>query len=242
MPGIWDAAQLDGSPMDINQLLTVGLTGGIGSGKSTVASILGELGAAVIDADLIAHQLTVPDGGAMDEIRLAFGEKFVDARGALNRQLMREKAFGDPSIKARLESILHPRIRVEISRALAAVATEKGIQPTGVGHAERAPVYAVLVLPLLFETNAYTRLLSRVLVVDCPESRQIRQVVHRSAIAVDEVRRIMAAQIPRALRLQLADDILCNTSTTETLQEAAHGLHTHYCALARRRVEGGMAV
>src|SRR5258706_8934 len=100
MPGIWDAAQLDGSPMDINQLLTVGLTGGIGSGKSTVASILGELGAAVIDADLIAHQLTVPDGGAMDEIRLAFGEKFVDARGALNRQLMREKAFGDPSIKA----------------------------------------------------------------------------------------------------------------------------------------------
>lgn len=227
--------------MDASHLFVVGLTGGIGAGKSTVANLLEALGATVIDADLIAHRLTAPEGEAIAAIRATFGNEMIDDRGALNRRLMREKAFSNPSAKIRLEAILHPLIRAEVGRTLAALEVDGTRLLSTDTRPNHKPIYAVLVLPLLFETSSYVRMLHRILVIDCPESGQIRQVVNRSALAIDEVKRIMASQVPRALRLQLADDILSNTGTSDVLQVAARALHARYCALALQCVVHGTA-
>lgn len=194
----------------------VGLTGGIGSGKSAAASLFASLGATVVDTDVIAHQLTGPTGPAMPALKAAFGKAIAAADGSLDRPAMRRLAFSDPSARARLETILHPLIREE-SRRLCEVADG---------------AYVVLVVPLLLESNDYRQRVQRVLVVDCPETSQISRVMSRSGLPEDEVRRIMAAQVSRAQRLAAADDVIENGGSLEDLKTQVQALHQSYLKLA----------
>lgn len=195
----------------------VGLTGGIGSGKSTAAALFAELGAAVIDTDAISHELTQPGGRAIDAIREAFGAGYIAADGSLDRPRMRERVFSDPAAKSRLEAILHPLIR---ERSRADVAAAK--QP-----------YAVLVVPLLLETGAYRDVTHRVLVVDCSEAKQVERATRRSRLSTAEVQAIMATQLPRAERRARADDVIDNDGGMESLRRQAGELHVKYLSLAR---------
>ena len=197
----------------------VGLTGGIGSGKSTVAERLRALGAAVVDTDEISRHLTGPAGAAMADLRRAFGDRFVAADGSLDRDAMRALAFEDPAARGRLEGILHPAIRAEADRRLA-VATGP---------------YALLVVPLLFETRGYLDRVARTLVVDCPESLQLERTMRRSGLAEAQVRSIMAAQWPRWRRLQVADDVIWNGSTPEALAPQCERIHAEYAKNAHAR-------
>jgi dephospho-CoA kinase len=197
----------------------IGLTGGIGSGKSTAARMFGELGAAIIDTDEIAHELTAAGGGAMPAIRERFGSDFLTQSGALDRARMRLLVFGDEDSKKILESILHPLIRAETVTRIAA---------------SRRP-YVVAVVPLLLETGAYRELTDRVLVVDCPEAEQVHRVMQRSGIAEGDVRAIMAAQLPRAERLARADDVLENIGSIANLRRQVARLHAKYLELASQR-------
>lgn len=196
---------------------SIGLTGGIGSGKSTVADLFAAHGAAVIDTDLIAHQLTVAGGCAIEAIKLAFGADFIAASGAMDRTKMREAVFADPSEKKRLEAILHPLIRAETEHAAA--------------QAEGA--YLLFVVPLLVESGLWKQRLSRVLAIDCSEETQIRRVMHRNKLTEPQVRAIMATQAPREARLAAADDIIINDSDTTALAPQIQRLHDLYIALAR---------
>jgi dephospho-CoA kinase len=196
---------------------TVGLTGGIGSGKTTVAQRFAALGAAVVDTDEISRALTGAGGAAMAALREAFGERFVTAEGALDRAAMRALAFEDPLARAKLEAILHPAIRAEADRALAAA---------------RGP-YAVLVVPLLFETGGYAKRVDRTLVVDCPEEVQVERAARRSGLASADVRAIMDAQWPRWRRLQAADDVVWNGGEAAALDAQCTALDARYRALAR---------
>ena len=191
----------------------VGLTGGIGSGKSTVAALLKSMGAAVVDTDDISHRLTGPGGAAMGAIRAAFGSGYVTSGGALDREAMRSLVFADPKARARLESILHPAIR----RAADAELTQV-----------RGP-YALVVIPLLFETRGYLERLARVLVVDCPEFLQVKRTAARGGLLEDEVRAIMAAQWPRWRRLQMADDVVWNGGEEAALRPQCERVHLSYC-------------
>ena len=195
----------------------VGLTGGIGSGKSTVAERLAALGASVVDTDEISRHLTGPAGAAMDQVRKSFGERFVARDGSLDREAMRALAFEDPAARSRLESILHPAIRDEADRRLAGA---------------RGP-YALVVVPLLFETRGYLDRVERTLVVDCPEALQVERTMRRSGLAESQVRAIMAAQWPRWRRLQMADDVIWNGSTPEALAPQCERIHAEYAKSAR---------
>ena len=194
----------------------VGLTGGIGSGKSTVADMFATLGASIIDTDLIAHQLTAPSGRAITPLRQAFGDQFINAQGALDRGRMRALVFSDPRERQRLESILHPLIQREAERA----ATEA----TG--------AYPIFVVPLLIESSYWRQRAVRILVVDCSEKTQITRVMRRSELSSEQVKAIIAAQIPRAQRLKAADDIIENNSDTAALLPHIDRLHALYSALA----------
>jgi len=195
----------------------VGLTGGIGCGKSKAAEFFAELGAEVVDTDAISHALTGPGGRAMEAIAAAFGPTYVRADGALDRARMRSLVFAAAGAKARLEAILHPLIRAESLRRIR----------------DSAAPYVILVVPLLLETGGYRELLSRVLVVDCEESQQIARVAARSGLAEDEIGRIMRAQLPRAERVAAADDVLVNDADLETLRARVGALHQRYLAAAR---------
>ena len=195
----------------------VGLTGGIGSGKTAVSTRLGELGAAVVDTDEISRSLTAAGGAAMGALAGAFGDRYVRPDGSLDRAAMRTLAFEDPLARSRLEAILHPAIRRETDRALAAA---------------REP-YAVLVVPLLFETGSYARRIDRTLVVDCAEALQVERAARRSGLAGAEVRRIMEAQWPRWRRLQVADDVVWNGGGLDALETQCRALHSRYLSLAR---------
>ncbi|BBP03249.1 dephospho-CoA kinase [Sulfuriferula plumbiphila] len=197
--------------------LCVGLTGGIGSGKTSVSRLFAELGAGVVDTDEISHELTAPDGAAMAAIRLAFGDQFVTADGALNRAAMRALIFADSTAKAQLEAILHPMIQ---ARALMAIAQSS------------AP-YTVLVVPLLLETGNYQGRAKRVLVVDCDERLQIARTMQRAALTEEQVRAIMASQLPRKVRLAGADDIIVNNGGLDDLCQQVQTLHQAYLALAK---------
>ncbi len=188
----------------------VGLTGGIGSGKSTVAGLFAELGARIVDTDQIAHQLTQSNGAAIPAIRVAFGAEFLDQHGALDRARMRELIFADTSAKQRLEAILHPLI-LERSRELASSPTE-------------AP-YTLIIVPLLFESGHYREWLRRVIVVDCPVELQIERTVRRSGLGVAAVRAIMAQQLDRARRLALADEVIHNDVDLDALRAQVEKLH-----------------
>ncbi|MDO9420703.1 MAG: dephospho-CoA kinase [Herminiimonas sp.] len=195
---------------------SIGLTGGIGSGKSTVADMFAAHGAAVIDTDLIAHQLTVAGGRAIDAIKLAFGADFIAASGALDRAKMREAVFADPAEKKRLEAILHPLIRTETEHAAA--------QAQG--------AYILFVVPLLVESGLWKQRVSRVLVIDCSEETQIRRVMQRNKLTEPQVRAIIAAQAPREARLAAADEIIINDSDTAALVPQIQRLHDLYVSLA----------
>jgi dephospho-CoA kinase len=192
----------------------IGLTGGIGSGKSTAAGMLAALGAAVVDADEISRELTAPGGAALPALREAFGVAIVPPGGALDRAAMRSLAFSDSGARARLEGILHPLIREEAASRL-----EGATGP-----------YAVLVVPLLFESGSWASRVERVVVVDLDEALQVRRTLERSPLAAAEVRAIMATQWPRWRRLQAADEVLWNGGGLEELRSQCARLHARLAA------------
>lgn len=202
----------------------VGLTGGIGSGKTTVADLFARRGAALVDTDAIAHELTGPQGAAMAAIAAAFGAAVLRPDGGLDRAAMRAVVFSDRSAKARLEAILHPLIRQQ-SAARCKAATS-------------AP-YVLLVVPLLVETGSYRQRADRVLVVDCDESVQISRVMARSGLAAEDVKAIMATQASRAERRAVADDVVLNEGGLEALLPQVEGLHLRYLDLARAKPHAG---
>jgi dephospho-CoA kinase len=194
----------------------VGLTGGIGSGKSAASEEFGRLGATIVDTDVIAHELTATGGAALPEIEKRFGAEFL-AGGAMDRKRMRERVFADPAAKRTLEDILHPMIREESRRRIAGA--------TG--------PYVVHVVPLLVESPDYRRRVDRVLVVDVPEDVQVARVGARSRLAEDEVRAIMHTQASRAERLAAADDVIDNAGSPESLRKQVAALHRKYLQLSR---------
>jgi dephospho-CoA kinase len=199
--------------------MIVGLTGGIGSGKSAVADHFADLGVPVVDTDAIAHELTGPGGPAIGAIRTAFGETVIAADGRLDRAAMRQLAFSDAEVRKRLESILHPLIRDDSERRCQA-ALNGG-----------AP-YVVLVVPLLVESGNYRERVDRVLAVDCDDEVRLARVMARSGLTRAEVTAIMAAQADREARLSAADDVIDNSGNLAELAERVGQLHTRYLALA----------
>jgi len=197
--------------------LLVGLTGGIGSGKTTVANLFGALGVPLIDTDLIAHALTGPEGPAMAAIRDTFGAKVVAADGRLDRAVMRALAFADPDSRKRLEAILHPMIRTETWRQIEAAAMHP---------------YAIVVVPLLVESGSWKSWLDRALVIDCPVEVQIDRVMKRNALTREQVEAIIAAQVSRVRRLAAANDVIDNGGDTSTLPTQVRPIHERFLELA----------
>jgi len=195
----------------------VGLTGGIGSGKSTVADAFVRLGAGLVDTDRLARQLTGPGGEAMPAIVARFGTGILAADGSLDRAAMRRRVFADPEARRRLEAILHPKIQKLAEAGIAALATP----------------YVLLAIPLLVETGGKSHRLDRILVVDCPEALQRERVMARNGLSGEEVDAIMAAQASRAARLALADDVLDNSGRPEDLLGPVAELHRRYQLMAR---------
>jgi dephospho-CoA kinase len=202
--------------MAASAVFSVGLTGGIGSGKTTVANLFAERGASIIDTDQIAHQLTMPGGSAIPAIEAEFGPHFIASTGALDRARMREFIFSDPTAKQRLESILHPLIRA---------ACEKEAK-------EANGAYLMFVVPLLIESGNWRSRVSRILVVDCPEQQQLVRVMDRNGFSEGQVRAIMTAQASREDRLKAADDIVVNEGDTAALMPQVERLHALYSELA----------
>jgi len=194
----------------------VGLTGGIGSGKSTVAELFVKNGAGLVDTDAIAHELTLAGGGAMPALLASFGPTVANDEGALDRAAMRQRVFADPAARAQLEAILHPLIRQ--------LAAERC-------RAATAP-YVILAVPLLVESGEYRQRCQRIAVVDCPESRQIERVMARNGLSVDQVKAIMAAQATRQQRLAVADDVVVNDADLASLAEQVDALHRKYLQLS----------
>ncbi|MCA3075537.1 MAG: dephospho-CoA kinase [Rhodocyclaceae bacterium] len=197
----------------------VGLTGGIGSGKSTVASLFVALGAALIDTDALAHALTGPHGDAMPALIQAFGPAVAGPDGALDRARMRERVFSDPIERARLEAILHPMIRAAAQRALDSTA---------------AP-YALLAVPLLSGSGGYRERMDRILVVDCSRECQIARVIRRSGLSLAQVMAIIAVQATREQRLAMADDVIDNDGEEFALEPQVEKLHQQYLRLAQSK-------
>lgn len=194
--------------------MRVGLTGGIGSGKSTVAALLAARGAAVVDADAISKACTAPGGAAIASIRDIFGDELIDATGALDRQKMRERVFQDSTTRKRLESIIHPLVAQAMERN-AAVELAAGVP------------CVVFDIPLLVESAHWRSRLDSILVVDCEAQTQVTRVMRRSGLSESEVRGVMAAQASRAKRLSAADHVLYNDGLTLDQLEV---LTTQFCA------------
>ena len=194
----------------------VGLTGGIGTGKSVVSGLFEALGATMVDTDEISRALTAPGGAALGALRAQFGAEAIGPDGGLDRERMRRRVFQNARAREQLEAILHPPIR---GRTQAAIAAARG-------------PYVIVVVPLLFETGVCLESVQRVLVVDCDEAEQVRRVVASRGISAEEVRRIMATQMPRAERLRRADDVLHNENCIEALRGHVERLHARYLALA----------
>ncbi len=195
---------------------SVGLTGGIGCGKSTVAELFAGLGATIVDTDAIAHSLTAPHGAAMPAILAEFGPDFATPDGALDRARMRSLVFTDAGARSRLEAILHPRIR-DATAAAAAIASGP---------------YVIFAVPLLIESGTWAGRVSRVLAVDCSEDTQVARVMQRSGLSADQVRAIMATQVTRAQRLAAADDVIDNDDGLEALLPQVTRLHERYLSLS----------
>jgi dephospho-CoA kinase len=194
----------------------VGLTGGIGSGKSAAAKFFSEFGVTVVDTDAIAHELTAPGGAAMPALAAEFGQDYVLGDGSLDRARMRATVFGNAAAKRRLEAILHPLIRV---------VTDERTRAAG-------SAYVIQVVPLLIESGNYRKRVKRVLVVDCSEEIQVERAAKRSGLDADQVRAIMRSQAPRQARLDAADDVIDNQGDLDSLRTQVAVLHARYLALA----------
>jgi dephospho-CoA kinase len=199
----------------------VGLTGGIGSGKSEVAAAFAARGVDVLDADEIAHAISKRGEAGHRAVVESLGREFLRTDGELDRAALRRRAFDDPTFRRDLEHLLHPLIAARLEDAIGDFRGQ----------------YGLLVVPLLLERGGLRKRVSRVLVVDCPEQEQIRRVQLRSGLAADEVRRIMATQLPRGERLAGADDVLDNSGPRSAIEPQVARLDRHYRALAARARE-----
>ncbi|WP_422126703.1 dephospho-CoA kinase [Thioalkalivibrio sulfidiphilus] len=198
-------------------MLRIGLTGGIGSGKSAVSRLFAERGIPVIDADVIARELLAPDAPATQEVLDEFGDEIRDPMtGGLDRKALRRLVFANIQARHRLETLLHPKIRAEMNR-----------QQTGLGSP-----YCIMSIPLLVESGL-RETVDRVLVVDCPEALQVERTMSRDGISRDDALAILAAQASRAQRLALADDVIDNSGDLVALEAQVETLHRHYLELAR---------
>ena len=200
-------------------MFKLGLTGGIGSGKTKVADMLAELGATVIDTDVIAHELTGAGGEAIEPIRAAFGDRAIAGNGALDRDYMRVRVFDAPDDRKRLEAIIHPLIAQEVERLAR----------------EAKGCYVVFVVPLLVESGRWVDRLDRVCVVDCEPQTQIDRVQARSGLSPERIEKIMAAQASREQRLAAAHDVIDNGGHISLceLKSQVLGLHQRWCNLAQ---------
>lgn len=196
--------------------LVIGLTGGIGSGKSSAARLFAAHGARIIDTDEISHALSNPPSLALEAIASQFGPEFLCKDGTLDRKKMREQVFADPGSRKKLETIFHPLIREEVRKRL--------------DEATACP-YTILVVPLLFETRAFLALVSRCIVVDCPEEMQIARVMERSQLDREGVIAIMDTQISREKRLEQAHHIIYNDGSFQHLEEQVQKLHRLFLCL-----------
>ena len=203
----------------MSAVYVIGLAGGIGAGKSSVANQFALNNVEIVDTDEISHRLTEPNGQAMTAIHAAFGNAVVSEDGSLDRMVMRDLVFATLNAKAQLEAILHPMIRRAAMESLT------------VAQKKSAP-YAMLVVPLLFEQMGFRGTCNRTLVVDCPEPLQVARVQGRSNLTPEVIRRIMATQISRAIRLQLADDVISNAFAPESIPAQVATLHARYVARA----------
>ena len=190
----------------------IGLTGGIGSGKTVVSKLLAQLGAGIVDTDLIAHHITGPGGSAIPLIREQFGSEYIGDDGALDRAKMRTIVFENPESRKLLEAVTHPLIRQEtIKQALQS--------------AQDGALYLVFVVPLLIESGAWKGLIDHLVVMDCPKETQIERVMQRSNLSRLEIERILAAQDSREERLSQADTVIKNQRRLEDLELEVQSLH-----------------
>jgi dephospho-CoA kinase len=196
--------------------LIVGLTGGIGSGKTSAAKLFESLGADVVDTDVIARELTQPGGAAIEAVRQAFGEKYITDDAALNREAMRKLVFSHEDSRRRLEAILHPLIRAEAIRRIA----------------DFNGPYGIIVVPLLFEAGGYREMVRRVLVVDCSEDIQLARTTARKGMDERTARAIISTQLPRGERIVKADDVIVNDLDMDHLRLEVEALHKKYLTLA----------
>jgi dephospho-CoA kinase len=198
--------------------MVVGLTGGIGSGKSVVSHAFAALGVEIVDTDALAHELTAPGTEGFAAIRAAFGPDVI-ASGEIDRTWLRQRVFSDPAMRATLEAALHPLIAAEARQRIAA------------WHG----AYGIVVVPLLLERGGLAGIVDRVLVIDCPEAEQIRRVVERSRLSEPEVRTIMATQLDRAQRIAQADDVIDNSGSLDQLPAQVEALDFRYREIAPER-------
>lgn len=207
----FDSAQADLKALK-GEIPLIGLTGGIGSGKTAVSNLLGELGAGVIDTDLISHQITAPGGKAIPLITKEFGDDFIDSQGALDRVKMRTLVFADSNARQALEKITHPLIQQETAKQAFELA-KSGVP------------YLVFVVPLLIESGSWVKLIDYLIVVDCPEETQIQRVMHRSNMTRLDVENILKAQTSRNVRLAAANTVLENQGSLDELKSEVLSLH-----------------
>jgi dephospho-CoA kinase len=198
----------------------VGLTGGIGSGKTTVCNCFSELGVPIIDADRISHDLTRRGGAASGQVAELFGPGAVDAGGTLRRDYIRDRVFRDPALRRKLEEIIHPLVYREMQRAIDEV---------------RFP-YCIVCIPLMLETHC-EEYVDRILVVDAPEKLQVERVCRRDGSSPEAVERIMQNQCPRPVRTAAADDLIHNDRDQSYLRDQVHRLHQNYLVLSGEHVE-----
>lgn len=204
--------------------LRIGLTGGIASGKSTVADMFAELGATIIDTDVIAREIVAPGQPALDEIAAAFGESVIDDDGYLDRGALRKLVFADDAARQRLEAIVHPRIQDETRRQSGQAEAASRLANQAKSH------YQIIVIPLLVNSSLKD-ILDRILVVDCDEETQIRRLTARDAESEDQARRMLGAQSSREERLAIADDVIQNDDNLAKTLDQVTALHEIYRSL-----------
>lgn len=193
--------------------MIVALTGGIGSGKSEAARQFKALGVPIVDADVIAHELTTPNEPVLDTIKRTFGDAFINIDGTLNRDMLRKHVFENPAERLKLEALIHPAIH------------ERALKQLSENESLLHPAYQILVIPILFENNRYDGVANKILVIDCDEILQIQRTMARSQISESEVKDVMRAQVPKSLRLKLADEVITNNGSLAELQENVTEFH-----------------
>ena len=197
-------------------MLIIGMTGGIGSGKSEASKIFASLNIEVIDLDKISREITEKDHEAIEEIKTLFGQSLFNKENELDRKKLRDMIFSDKNLKIKLENILHPKILAEVKKKLSIFSDEP---------------YVVIDIPLLFETNQYVPLISRSLVIDCELSDQIERVSKRDGMEIAMVQSIISQQVDRNTRIQRGDDVILNDGSIESLEDSIKKLHEKYLNL-----------